>query len=84
VSNFTVLAMALIIFSVMSVPTLEISLISYIVVALGVSTSIFFIAKIDEVRLTTVCSEKMETLKQQLEDQKKTSQGSIGSGSEIT
>jgi hypothetical protein len=76
--------MALIIFSVMSVPTLEISLISYIVVALGVSTSIFFIAKIDEVRLTTVCSEKMETLKQQLEDQKKTSQGSIGSGSEIT
>lgn len=63
VSNFTVLAMALVIFTVMSDPTLEINLISYVVVAIGSATSLFFIWKIDEVRLTETCSAKVITLR---------------------
>lgn len=71
--------MALVIFSVMADPTLEINLISYIVVGLGSCTSLFFIWKIDEVRLTEICSEKVLDLRNQLELQKQGSKETIQS-----
>lgn len=64
ISNFTVLALALVIFSLMSDPTLEINLISYIVVAVGTATSLFFIANINEVALTEECNMKSLALKE--------------------
>ena len=63
--------MGLIIFKFMSDPPLEYAIISYIVAALGVSASIFFLVTVREVPLTEACHEKAEKLKKQLEDEKK-------------
>lgn len=60
ISNFLVLGMGLIIFSSMHNPELEYSIISYIVVTIGLSASLFFLYQIREVPLTRICKEKAE------------------------
>ena len=58
VSNFAVLGMGLLIFSLMSDPALEYAIISYIVVTIGIFASLFFMYQIREVPLTKICREK--------------------------
>ena len=64
IANLTVLSLGLIIFSIMNNSTLEINLISYIVIILGTLTSIFFIWKINEVKLVEECQDKALALKE--------------------
>lgn len=71
ISNFLVLGMGLIIFKFMSDPPLEYRIISYIVVTLGISASLFFLFTVREVPLSKACHEKAEKLKKQLEEEKK-------------
>lgn len=42
---------------------LEYKLVTYFAVAVGLFTSIFFIAKMDEPRLTSICTQKQTQLK---------------------
>ena len=64
IANLTVLSLGLIIFSIMNNSTLEINLISYIVIILSTLTSIFFIWKINEVKLVEECQDKALALKE--------------------
>lgn len=66
IANLIVLILGLIIFSSMADRSLEISLISYIVVIVGAITSIFFIFKIDEPRLSEAALQKSLALREEL------------------
>eukprot|EP00919_Chromeraceae_sp_WS-2016_P067790 GHVR01160438.1.p1 GENE.GHVR01160438.1~~GHVR01160438.1.p1 ORF type:complete len:108 (+),score=3.78 GHVR01160438.1:2333-2656(+) len=70
ISNFIVLGIGLFIFKFMTDPPLEYSIISYLVVAMGLSTSIFFLYHIREVPLSLICKEKAENLKEILAEKK--------------
>lgn len=59
--------MGLIIFKFMSDPSLEYAIISYIVTAIGITASIFFLYTVREVPLSLACQEKAQKLKDLVE-----------------
>jgi hypothetical protein len=63
ISNFTVLGLGLIIFSSMHDKFLEYKIITYMGVGIGLASSAFFLIKIDEPHLTSVCTQKQAELK---------------------
>lgn len=84
ISNFTVLGIGLIIFSTMHDKDLEYRIISYLVVALGIVASLFFVVKINEPQLVGICAEKQGELKQMIEDQKFLDRKLVANLSEIS
>jgi hypothetical protein len=60
------LGIGLIVFSVMHDKLLEYKIVTYLAISIGLITSIFFISKINEPQLTSICSQKQKDLKQMI------------------
>lgn len=63
---------------------LEYKIITYLAVTIGLFTSIYFILKIDEPHLTSVCTKKQTVLKQLIDEQKFLDRKLVSNLSEIS
>lgn len=68
----------------MSDKFLEYKIITYFGVAVGLVAAIFFIVKIDEPKLTAICTEKQAKLKELIEEQKFLDRKLVSNMSEIS